>query len=45
LTAASCPKKDFYTPPGGKKGDKNGGKKAARKVAKKFIPKPVLMLS
>jgi len=37
LTAASCPKKDFYTPPthpGGKKGGKIF-----------FSPEPVLLLS
>jgi len=38
LTAASCPKKNFFT-------FSKGGKKAARKAAKKFIPKPVLLLS
>jgi len=36
LTAASCPKKDFYT---------DTAKKAAKKAAKMFIPEPVLLLS
>jgi len=33
LTAASCPKKDFYK--GGKKGSKKGSKKAEKKAEKK----------
>jgi len=36
LTAASCPKKDFYTPP---------PQKAAKKHTAKHIPEPVLLLS
>jgi len=48
LTAASCPKKDFYTPQKGIKKRQKGSKKAvkkARKAAKNFIPEPVLLLS
>jgi len=39
LTAASCPKKDYYTPPA------KNCKKAARKATQKFTPVPVLLLS